>query len=129
MKPVLRLAIILYDFAYSYFIFFKINFEPSKLLESWKFQVFEKKLLIAISEKLRQSYRGHCVKGVRNRSYSGPFLPAFGLNTERCSVSLRIKSECGRIRARITPNKDTFYVVGVIYKYCLCINRWDGILF
>ena len=27
------------------------------------------------------------VKSVRNRSYSGPYFPAFGLNTERCSVS------------------------------------------
>ena len=32
----------------------------------------------------------HCVKSVRIRSYSGPCFPAFGLNTERYSVSLRI---------------------------------------
>ena len=32
--------------------------------------------------------------------FSGPYLPAFGLNTERNSVSLRIHSECGKIRAR-----------------------------
>ena len=25
----------------------------------------------------------HCVKTVRVRSYSGPYIPAFGLNTER----------------------------------------------
>ena len=29
----------------------------------------------------------HCVKSVRMRSYSGPNFPAFGLNTERYSVS------------------------------------------
>ena len=36
---------------------------------------------------------------------------AFGLNTERYKVSLRIQSECGKIRTRITPNTDTFYAV------------------
>ena len=36
----------------------------------------------------------HYVKSVRIRSYSGPHFPAFRLNTERCSVSLRILSEC-----------------------------------
>ena len=53
----------------------------------------------------------HCVKRVRIRSYSGPYFPAFGLNTERYSGSLRIQSECGKIRTRIIPNTDTFYVV------------------
>ena len=28
----------------------------------------------------------HCVKSVRIRSYSSPYLPAFGLNTERYGV-------------------------------------------
>ena len=31
---------------------------------------------------------------------SGPYFPAFGLNTERYEVSLRIQSECGKIRTR-----------------------------
>ena len=31
---------------------------------------------------------------------SGPYFPAFGLNTERYFVSLRIQSECGKIRTR-----------------------------
>ena len=30
---------------------------------------------------------------------------------ERYSLSLRIQSECGKIRTRMTPNTDTFYVV------------------
>ena len=34
------------------------------------------------------------------RVFSGPYFPAFGLNTERYSVSLRIQSECGKIRTR-----------------------------
>ena len=53
----------------------------------------------------------HCVKSVRIRSYSGPYFPAFGLNTERYGESLRIQSECGKIRTRITPNTDTLYAV------------------
>ena len=28
----------------------------------------------------------HCIKSVRIRSYSGPYFPAFGLNTERYGV-------------------------------------------
>ena len=53
----------------------------------------------------------HCVKSVRVQGYSGQHFPAFGLNTERYRVSLRIQSECGKIRTRITPNTDTFHAV------------------
>ena len=53
----------------------------------------------------------HCVKSVHIRRYSGPNFPAFGLNTERYSVSLRIQSKCGKMRTRITPNADTFYAL------------------
>ena len=53
----------------------------------------------------------HCMKSVRIRSYSGPHFPAFGLNTERYFVSLRIQSECGELPTRITPNMDPFCVV------------------
>ena len=52
-----------------------------------------------------------CVKSVRIWSFSGPHFPAFGLNTERYSVPLRIQSKCGKIRTRKTPNTDTFHVV------------------
>ena len=55
----------------------------------------------------------HCKKSVRIRSYSGPYFSAFGLNTEIYSISLRIQSECGRMRTRITPDTDTFYAVMV----------------
>ena len=54
----------------------------------------------------KQNVKSDCI-----RSYSGPHFPAFGLNTERYSVSLCIQSECGKIRARITPNTDTFFAV------------------
>ena len=53
----------------------------------------------------------HCVKNVRIRSYSGPHFPVFGLNTERYRVSLRIQSECRKIRTRITPSTDAFQAV------------------
>ena len=42
----------------------------------------------------------HCMKSVRIRSFSGPYFPAFGLNTDRYSVSLRIQSECRKMRSK-----------------------------
>ena len=57
------------------------------------------------------------MKSVRIRSYSGPYFPAFGLNTKRYSVSVRIQSECGKIQTRITPNTDTFCAVWPSGKY------------
>ena len=56
----------------------------------------------------------HYVKSDRIQSYSGPYFPSFGLNTERCSVSLRGQSKCEKIRTRITPSTDTFYNVPVM---------------
>ena len=53
----------------------------------------------------------YCLKSVRIRSYSGPYFPAFALNTERYSLSLRIQFECGNIRTRITSSTDTFHLV------------------
>ena len=53
----------------------------------------------------------HFVKSVGIRSFSGPYFPAFGLNTERYSVSLHIQSKCGKIRTKKTPNTNTFYTV------------------
>ena len=53
----------------------------------------------------------HCVKSVGIWSCSSPYFPAFGLNTERYGVSLRIQSECGKIRTRTTSNTDTFHPV------------------
>ena len=50
----------------------------------------------------------YSVLSVRIKSYSGPYFPAFGQNTEAYGVSLRIKSECGEMRTRITPNEETF---------------------
>ena len=53
----------------------------------------------------------HCIKCVRIGRYSGPFFPQFGLNAERCGVSLRIQSECGKVRTRKAPNMYTFHAI------------------
>ena len=45
------------------------------------------------------------------RIYSGLYFPALGLNTERYFVSLRIQSQCGKMRTKITPNYDSFCAV------------------
>ena len=51
----------------------------------------------------------HCVKSVRIRSFSGPYFPAFGVNTER------IQSEYAKKRTRKTPNTDNFQAVFTIF--------------
>ena len=63
------------------------------------------------------------MKNVRIRSYEGPYFPAFGLNTERYSVSLLIQSECGKIQTGITRNTDTFYAVYMI-RYMIWYIKW-----
>ena len=60
----------------------------------------------------------HCVKSVHSRSFSGPCFSAFGLKTERYSVSLHIQFECGKIQTRKTPNTDT----STQWKYNLILN-------
>ena len=51
------------------------------------------------------------------KSYFGPYIPAFGLNTEGCEQLLRIQSECGEMRIRITPNMDTSHAVEKTSKF------------
>ena len=55
--------------------------------------------------------RFHCVKSVRIQSFSSPYFPTFGLNTEWYEVSLCIQSEYGKIQTRKTLKTDTFYTV------------------
>ena len=38
------------------------------------------------------------MKSAHIGSFPGPYFPAFELNTERYSVSLRIQSECGKMQ-------------------------------
>ena len=69
----------------------------------------------------------HSVKSVRIRSYSGPYFRAFGLNTERYGVYLRIQSKCGKIRTRIIPKTDTFRAVTNIALHSYVSDRWDKV--
>ena len=56
---------------------------------------------------LTHFYHGDlCVKGVRIQSYFGPHFLAFGLNTERYGVSLRIQSKYGKYLSVFNPNAD-----------------------
>ena len=50
-----------------------------------------------------------CLKSIRIQSFSGPYFPAFGLNTER--YELRIHSEYGKTRSRKILNADTFHAL------------------
>ena len=63
-----------------------------------------------------QQWMIHFMKSVGIRSYSGPHFPAFSLNKERYSASLRIQSECAKMRTRTTLNTDTFYAVTSLQK-------------
>ena len=65
----------------------------------------------------------HSVKSVHIRSYSGPYFPAFGLNTEKYSVSLRIQSECGKIRTRKSSVSGHFSRCGFIQKWINLTNQ------
>ena len=64
----------------------------------------------------------HCVKSIRIRSFSGPYFPAFGLNTERYEVSFHIQSDYEKIRTRKTPNTDTFHAVWVLNTPLISYN-------
>ena len=49
--------------------------------------------------------------------FSGPYFPTFGLNTERYSVSLRIKSECRKMREKYGPEQIR---IRPLIRLCLC---------
>ena len=67
-----------------------------------------------------QTYK-QCAENARIRSFSGLYFPAFGLNTGRFSVSLRIKSKCRKIWTRKTPNKDPFHTVKTV-DVCMALG-------
>ena len=65
---------------------------------------------------LHAHFCGYCVscyrvKVANMRSYSGLFFSAFEFHTERQFGSLRIQSNCGKIRIRKTLNMDTFHAL------------------
>ena len=73
--------------------------------------------LVSLHDSVKRFFAFHCVKSVDIWRYFGQYFPAFGLNTERYSVSSRIQCECGGIRIRITPNTDAFYAVFDMQNY------------
>ena len=66
----------------------------------------------------------HGAKSVRIWSYFGPYFPAFGLNTERYGLSIRIQSKRGKMRTRITLNTDNFHAVLSILNQDLSILKF-----
>ena len=69
------------------------------------------------------SFFWHGVKSVRIRSSSGPYFPTFRLNMERYSVSLSIRSECGKMRTKIIPNMGAFHAVWMFYIRSVFFHR------
>ena len=72
---------------------------------------------------ISQIGRFHSVKSVRIRIFSGQYFPVFVLNMKRYSVSLRILSKYGKIRARRTPHTDAIHVVFALFIVVLRKSR------
>ena len=68
---------------------------------------------IPIEKFVSTFFPSNCVKSVSIRNSSGPYFPAFRLNTGTYSVSFHIQSECGKIRIRKTLNADSFRTVSL----------------
>ena len=86
--------------------------KKERLVSSWcKFILFLLDSLIIFTSLLIlfdwQSLRKKCP---HSKLFWSAFS-AFGLNTERYCVSPRIQSVCGKMRTRVTPDTDSFYVV------------------
>ena len=72
------------------------------------FQLCQKKetlfVQFSVTSKTFESLSSYTSSSLREVSkygiISGPYFPSFELNTERHLVSLRIQSECGKIRTR-----------------------------
>ena len=65
----------------------------------------------ALLSAVKYFRKKHCDTIVRIRSFSGPYFPVFGLDTEIYSVNLRIQFEYVEMRTRKTPGAEFFYVV------------------
>ena len=56
---------------------------------------------------LFRHHKNHCMKSVQIRSFSGPYFPVFGLNTETYGVS----PNTGKYGPEKTPYLDTFHAM------------------
>ena len=70
-------------FISSFILLYYLNTLFTERNSSWLIYESIKKLEVKTSRVSNL----HCVKSVRIQSYSGPYFPAFGLNTEYLSVS------------------------------------------
>ena len=65
----------------------------------------------------------HCVKNVRIRSFSGPHFSAFGLNTKRYGISLRVQSEYGHF-SRSDQCKCSEHYIHSLLPRTIRTNMW-----
>ena len=70
---------------------------------------------IKVHSRCRRCSDTHCMESVHIRSFLARFFPHSDW------ISLRIQSEWGKMRTRITPNKNTFYVVTIFTTLCVLI--------
>ena len=84
----------------------KYNILALALLDLFLFKLVFR-IITTESPKLLSLNKCHRVKSSHIRSFSDPYFPAFGLNTER----IRIQSECLKIRP-----EDTFHSVITCWK-------------
>ena len=70
--------------------------------------------------------------------FSGPYFPAFQLNTEKYFVSLHIQSECKKHGPEKTSYLDTFHIVQTYWKFFVevgenivlnILNTWQCFFF
>ena len=67
----------------------------------------------------------YCVKLPKYGVFSGPYFPAFGLNTERYRVSLLILSLCRKIRTRKKLRIWTLFTQWHFGQFCLFFGSLD----
>ena len=100
--------------AYTLSITFKATDSPEKLFRYFRFYFCIMLDLRTIKHNVQGlnicKFIFHCVKSVRIQSYSSPYFLAFGLNTQKYSVPLRIQSKCGKMLPNecLVPNKTEF---------------------
>ena len=87
---------------------FIVNFEHISHL-------FLVSLLLLWAGKCLHAYQGTAFQVSKYGVFSGPYFPAFGMNTEKYGVSLCIQSKCRKIRTRKTPNTDIFQAVELVW--------------
>ena len=92
------------------------------ILVNYVYHYLSRKVSIGKFFKLRVTWKlifwQYCVKSVRIQSFSGPYFPTFGLNTDCCSVYLRIYSEYWKRRIRKNPYTDTIHAVQFTVLLC-----------